>query len=112
MYIKINTAVNLSSGLSIPSGSVVDIAEGYLDVKSEADGNIPAQVATFLYASETAYNDGRDPVQGVADFSPVFSGLEVAVSAYEGTAARALFIAEVREALEAIYGEANIEVVE
>lgn len=112
MYIKINTAVNLSSGLSIPSGSVVSIAEGYLDVKSEADGNIPAQVATFVYASETAYNNDLDPVQGVSDFSPLFGGLEVAVSAYESTAAEALFVAEVREALEAIYGEANIEVVE
>ena len=48
MYIKINSAVNLSSGLSIPSGSVVAIAEGYADVKSEKDGIIPAQVATFF----------------------------------------------------------------
>ena len=48
MYIRINSSVNLSSGLTIPSGSVVTIAEGYADVKSEADGIIPAQVATFL----------------------------------------------------------------
>jgi hypothetical protein len=50
-------------------------------------------------------------VQGVSDFSPVFSGLEVAVADYETTAAEALFVAEVREALEAIYGAENIEVV-
>ena len=111
MYIKINSAVGLSSGISIPSGSVVTIAEGYADVKSEADGIIPAQVATFVYASESAYTNGLDPVQGVADFSPVFSGLEVAESDYNTMAAEALFVGEVREALEAIYGAENIEVV-
>jgi len=111
MYIKINAPVNLSSGISIPSGSVVDIAEGYLDVKSLEEGIIPGQVATFVYASETALTEGRDPVQGVADFNPVFSGLEVSVSDYQTTAARAIFIGEVREALEEIYGADNIEVV-
>ncbi len=111
MYIKINSAVNLSSGISIPAGSVVSVAEGYLDIKSLEEGIIPAQVATFVYASETAYTSGLDPVQGVSDFSPVFSGLEVAVADYESTAAEALFVAEVREALEAIYGAENIEVV-
>jgi len=112
MYIKINSAVNLSSGISIPSGSVVSIAEGYVDIKGLKEGVIPAQVATFVYASEDAYNNGLDPVSGVADFNPVFSGLEVAVADYETTAAEALFVAEVREALEAIYGAENIEVVQ
>lgn len=111
MYIKINSAVNLSSGISIPSGSVVSIAEGYVDVKSLKEGIIPAQVATFVYASEDAYTNGLDPVSGVADFNPVFSGLEVAVRDYETTAAEALFVSEVREALEAIYGAESIEVV-
>jgi len=41
--IQINTSVNLTSGLSIPSGSVVVIAEGYADVKSQKDGIIPAK---------------------------------------------------------------------
>jgi len=61
MYIKINSSVNLSSGLTIPSGSVVTIAEGYADVKGESEGVIPAQVATFLYASEEAYNNELSP---------------------------------------------------
>ena len=111
MYIKINSAVNLSSGISIPAGSVVSVAEGYLDIKGLEEGVIPAQVATFVYASESAYTNGLDPVQGVADFSPVFSGLEVAESDYNTMAAEALFVGEVREALEAIYGAENIEVV-
>jgi len=111
MYIKINSAVNLSSGLSIPSGSVVAIAEGYADVKSEKDGIIPAQVATFLYASEDAYNNDLAPVQGVADFNPVFSGLELAVANYETDPAQTLLINAVKGALVEVYGEANVEVV-
>ena len=111
MYIKINSAVGLSSGISIPSGSVVTIAEGYADVKSEADGIIPAQVATFVYASEAAYTSGLDPVQGVADFNPVFSGLELSVADYETKAAQALLVDAVKDELVAIYGAENIEVV-
>ena len=111
MYIKINSAVNLSSGLSIPSGSVVAIAEGYADVKSEKDGIIPAQVATFLYASVEAYTNDLAPVQGVADFNPVFSGLELAVANYETDPAQTLLINAVKGQLEGIYGAENIEVV-
>ena len=111
MYIRINTSVNLSSGLTIPSGSVVTIAEGYADVKSEADGIIPAQVATFLYASEAAMQGEATPVQGVADFNPVFSGLELAVADYQNKAAEALLIDAVKGALAGVYGEANVEVV-
>ncbi len=111
MYIKINSAVNLSSGISIPAGSVVSVAEGYADVKSEADGIIPAQVATFVYASEAAMEGDATPVQGVADFNPVFSGLELSVSDYETKAAQALLVDAVKDELIAIYGAENIEVV-
>lgn len=111
MYIKINSSVNLSSGLTIPSGSVVTIAEGYADVKSEKDGIIPAQVATFLYASEAAIQGDATPVQGVADFNPVFSGLELAVADYETEPAQTLLIDAVKGSLIEVYGEENIEVV-
>lgn len=111
MYIKINSSVNLSSGLTIPSGSVVTIAEGYADLKSEKDGIIPAQVATFLYASEAAMEGEATPVQGVADFNPVFSGLELPVADYQTKTAEALLVDAVKEALVAVYGEGNVEVV-
>ncbi len=111
MYIKINSSVNLSSGLTIPSGSVVTIAEGYADVKSEKDGIIPAQVATFLYASEAAIQGDATPVQGVADFNPVFSGLELAVTDYETEPAQTLLIDAVKGSLIEVYGADNIEVV-
>lgn len=111
MYIKINTTVNLSSGLSIPAGSVVTIAEGYADIKSQKDGIIPAQVATFVYASEAAYQQGLEPVSGVADFNPVFSGLELSVSDYATKTAESLLVDAVKGALIAIYGESNVEIV-
>lgn len=111
MYIKINTTVNLSSGLAIPTGAVVTIAEGYAAVKDQKDGIIPAQVATFVYASEAAYTQGLDPVSGVADFNPVFSGLELSVSDYASKTAEALLVDAVKGALIAIYGESNIQIV-
>jgi len=111
MYIKINASVNLSSGLSIPAGSVVTIAEGYADIKSQKDGIIPAQVATFVYASEAAYQQGLEPVSGVADFNPVFGGLELSVADYQTKTAEALLVTAVEGALVAIYGAENISVV-
>jgi len=111
MYIKINTFVNLSSGLSIPAGSVVTIAEGYADIKSVKDGIIPAQVATFVYASEAAYQQGLEPVSGVADFNPVFGGLKFSVSDYQTKTAEALLVTAVEGTLVTIYGAENISVV-
>ena len=51
------------------------------------------------------------PVQVVADFNPVFSGLELAVADYQNKAAEALLIDAVKGALAGVYGEANVEVV-
>ena len=109
MYIKINTSVNLSSGLAIPAGSVVTIAEGYAAIKDEKEGVIPAQVATFVYASEAAYTQGLDPVSGVADFNPVFSGLELTQEAYATKTAEVLLVDAVFNALVEVYGEGNVE---
>ena len=111
MYIKINTTVNLSSGLAIPSGAVVTIAEGYAAIKDQKEGVIPAQVATFVYASEAAYTQGLEPVSGVSDFNPVFSGLELSVSDYATKTAESLLVDAVKGALIAIYGESNIQIV-
>ena len=69
--IKINTTVNLTSGLSIPSGSIVTMAEGYADIKSTKDGFIPSQIATFLYASEEAMAAGKSPITGPSVEKPL-----------------------------------------
>jgi len=101
--IQINTAVNLTSGLSIPSGSVCVIAEGYADVKSQKDGVIPAQIATFVFASVEALAQGKAPIQGIEDFNTTFLNLELSVSAYETQPAEVLLINAVESALELIY---------
>jgi hypothetical protein len=101
--IKILSNVNLTSGLSIPSGSVVVIAEGYADVKSQKDGIIPAQIATFVFASVGALAEGKAPIQGIEDFNTTFSGLELTVADYESKSAEVLLINAVFNALDLIY---------
>jgi len=107
--IKLNTSVNLTSGLSIPSGSIVVIAEGYAIVKSQKDGIIPAQIATFVFASIQALAEGKAPIQGIQDFNTTFSNLELSVDAYETIPAESLLVNAVYDALVAIYGAENVE---
>jgi hypothetical protein len=101
--ILINSNVNLTSGLSIPSGSVVVIAEGYADIKSQKDGIIPAQIATFVFASVQSLAEGKAPIQGIEDFNTTFAGLELSVASYESLSAEVLLINAVESALEKIY---------
>ena len=108
--ISILSNVNLTSGLSIPSGSVVVIAEGYADVKSQKDGIIPAQIATFVFASVQALAEGKAPIQGIQDFNTTFSGLELSVADYESKSAEVLLINAVFNALDLIY-PTQVEVV-
>jgi hypothetical protein len=110
--IQINTSVNLTSGLSIPSGSVVVIAEGYADVKSQKDGIIPAQIATFVFASVGALAEGKAPIQGIQDFNTTFSNLELSVADYETLAAETLLVNAVEKSLESIYGLDNVDVID
>jgi hypothetical protein len=107
--IQINTSVNLTSGLSIPSGSIVVIAEGYANIKSQKDGIIPAQVATFVYASAQSIVEGKAPIQGIEDFNTTFSNLELSVDAYETISAEALLISSIYDALVTIYGVDKVE---
>jgi hypothetical protein len=102
-YIQIDTIVNLSSGLSIPSGSICVVAEGYADVKSQKDGFIPAQVSTLVYASSEAFLSGKQNVVGIADFNPVFSSLQLSVTDYETKTAEELLINAVYDALNLVY---------
>lgn len=108
--IKINAEVNLTSGIVLPAGSIVVIAEGYADIKSQSEGVIPAQVATFVYASLEALQNGKTPIVEIADFNPVFTGLELSVANYATVPAETLLVDAVFGALEAVYGE-DVEVV-
>jgi hypothetical protein len=102
-YIQINTTVNLSSGLSIPSGSICVVAEGYADVKSQKDGLIPSQVSTLVYANSEAFLSGKENVVGIADFNPVFSTLQLSVIDYETKTAEDLLVNAVYDELNKVY---------
>jgi len=110
--ISILTSVNLTSGLSIPSGSIVVIAEGYADVKSTKDGFIPSQIATLVFASEQSIAEGKSPITDIADFNPVFSSLQLSITDYATLSAESLLINAVFNALVAVYGAGNVEQVE
>jgi hypothetical protein len=110
-YIKINTIVNLTSGVQIPSGSAVIIAEGYADVKSQVEGFIPAQIATFVYASYEAMVEGKQALQGIADFATTFSYAKLPVTSFETVPAETLLVEAVYAELALVYGESNIEIV-
>lgn len=107
--LKINNTVALTTGLSIPTGSIVIIAEGYANVagKTTIDGvpQIPCQVITQVYKNLTAYTEGKACVPGntIADFSPAFYGLYLSVTGYETLPTEALLIGVAQQALEAVY---------
>jgi hypothetical protein len=110
--IKINTNVNLFSGITLPSGAIVVIAEGYTDVKNQKDGFIPSQIATLLFASLEALQSGKVSINDVADYTPVFSGLQLSVVDYSTKSAEQLLVDTVEAELIAVYGAENIEEVE
>jgi hypothetical protein len=108
--IKILSPVNLTSGLSIPSGSIVVIAEGYSVNKEQKNGVIPAQISTLVFASVQALAEGKAPIQGIEDFNTTFSGLELSVASYEILSAETLLVTSVYGELEKIYPE-QVEIV-
>lgn len=110
-YIKINTTINLSSGLNVPSGSIVIIAEGYADIKAQVDGLIPAQISTFVFASYAAMISKKEAIVGIADFNTVFSFAKLTVENYETVPAESLLIGAVFQELALIYTEAKIEII-
>jgi hypothetical protein len=110
-YIKINTEVNLTSGIQIPSGSAVIIAEGYADVKNTTEAGIPSQIAVFVYASIEAMAEGKAPIMGIADFPTTLTSLELSLEAYQTETAETLLIGAVAEELGKVYGPTNIEII-
>lgn len=110
--IKINTSVNLTSGLTIPSGSICTISEGYADIKSLKEGLIPCQIATFLFANEQAMLEGKSPIQGVSDFNTTFAELKLNITDYQTESAESLLINVLEKELVKIYGSENIESIE
>ena len=103
--IQINTAVNLNSGLQIPSGAVAVVAEGLAQVFQQRDGLIPAQIVTSVYTSKLNYETGKSPVDGnsISDFNPVNYGVRLPVIAYQSQTAEDLLVTAVYIGLDQVY---------
>jgi hypothetical protein len=108
--IKIKATVNLSSGLTTPTNTILTISEGYLDVKNKKNGNIPSQIATLLYLDAASIINNNTPISGISDFQPLFIS-EIAVSEYETEIAETLFIEAVYSQLVPIYTAANLDII-
>ncbi len=119
--LKIKTTVSLNTGLSVASGSVLIVDEGYVNIKGirtipaielEAEKQvIPCYITCRLFKSLTSYQEGKVHIDGILDFNPTFSGLLMSVEAYTMLPTQDLIIGVLQENLEAIY-PGKIEVIE
>lgn len=108
--VKINADVNLTNGLTVPSGSILVIAEAYTDNKSQKDDTIPTQVATLLYQNEQAIIDGKVSITDIADFGTTMAG-NLLVTRYETDPAETMIIEYIIATLTPVYGVKNLEII-
>ena len=113
--IQINTIVNLTNGLAIPSGGVNVISEGLAQVFAQKDGLIPAQIVSNVYVNKANYEDGKAPVDGnsIADFQTALYNLNLSVTSYETQTAEDLLVTAVYDYLATIYtNQGELEIIE
>lgn len=110
--IKINHSVELTSGVDIPSGSIIVINEGYANINGIKDSLIPSQVSAFVYASLSDYNSGKQniPSSSIKDFNPNFNSLKMDLESYTTLPTQDLLISIVYKYLYIIY-PGSIEVI-
>jgi hypothetical protein len=115
--IKILVPVNLNSGLETPKNTILTITEGYADIKAKnLDPNtdeyvIPSQIANALYINAAAVTDPDiQAITGILDFPQVFNA-NLSVTDYETLTAEDLLINGAYNALVAVYGEGNVQIV-
>ena len=109
--LKINASVNLNTGASLASGSLVVITEGLAQVFTTKDGNMNAQIVNAVYTSVEAFESGKSSVSGISDFNPAMYGLSLSVEDYSTKTAEALLVDTVKAKLEEVY-PGNVEEVD
>lgn len=109
--LKINAPVNLNTGASLASGSLVVITEGLAQVFTTKDGNMNAQIVNAVYTSVEAFESGKSSVSGISDFNPAMYGLSLSVEDYSTKTAEALLVDTVKAKLEEVY-PGNVEEVD
>jgi hypothetical protein len=112
--IQINTIVNLTNGLAIPSGGVNVISEGLAQVFAQKEGLIPAQIVSNVYVNKSTYEEGKAPVDGnsIADFQTGLYNLNLSVTSYETLTAQDLLVTAVYDYLATIYTAENLEIID
>lgn len=108
--VKINAVVNLTNGLTVPTGSCLIIAEAYTDNKNQKDLTIPTQVATLLYQSKNAYNNGKTSISEIADFNPLMQG-SLSVADYETKKTETMLLDFIVLQLTPVYGAQNLDII-
>jgi len=71
--LKINTTINLLTGETVSTGSVIKICRFKLDQERATLTSIPCQIFTKLYKSKNALDNGKQNIGEVQDFSPNFT---------------------------------------
>ena len=109
--LKINAPVNLNTGATLASGSLVVITEGLAQVFTTKEGSMNAQIVNAVYTSVEAFESGKASVSGVADFNPAMYALSLSVEDYSTKTAEALLVDTVKAQLEVVY-PGNVEEVD
>lgn len=109
--IKINAPVELNSGIELPSGSVVVIAEGYAAIANEKDGMIPSQVSTRVYASLDAFTSNKNFIIDIKTFPTVFGSLNLTVADFQTLPTEQLLVNAVKDRLEVVFPE-SLEIID
>lgn len=109
--IKINAPVELNSGIELPSGSVVVIAEGYAAIANEKDGMIPSQVSTRVYASLDAFTSNKNFIVDTKTFPTVFGNLNLTVTDFQTLPTEQLLVNAVKDRLEVVFPE-SLEIID
>jgi len=82
--LKINTEVNLLTGETVASGSIVRICRTLFDQENASATEIPCNVFVKLYKGKNALDNKKMNISEIQDFSPNFN-LKFPMSEYEST---------------------------
>lgn len=100
--LKINTSVNLTTGETVNSGSIV-VVKGVIITNGYASATtMPMTVITDLYKGQAAYNNGKKPITEVDDFNTTFQ-VNLLITDYETVKMEKAIIDAVKAKLELIY---------
>ena len=109
--IKINTEVNLNTGLQLSPGSVVILLNGSAALNGMVKDIIPCTIVTGVYVSELFYLEGKGQVDpgSIVDFNTQ-NYYNLTLEAYHTETAEDLLTNAVLQYLDNIY-PGNVEII-